>query len=355
MYLGLKEMRRERLRFSLLTGVMVLIALVVFVLAGLANGLSQGNRLAIDQWQAKYVYLNKDANKNISASQLTTAAKNDVKGSKVVPVSLTNTALQKDGKSTKINVSALATNRDAFVMPKVTHGHAVNGKNQVIISKNLKDQGVKIGDQIRLGSNTQLLKVVGSYGQSTYSIAPTLYTDISTLAHIKSVGGVPVTKPLPINALVSKNSKLTSNDHNLQRLPINTFIQNLPGYSAEQTTLNTMIYFLFAMSLAIIGIFMYVLTLQKQSLFGVMKVEGIGTKHILASVVTQATVMSLISVIIGLAVTIVMGNVAPSGMPFALNYGQLGLYGVSLVVASILGSLLSWRTIAHINPVIAIK
>ncbi|HAT54914.1 MAG TPA: ABC transporter permease [Lactobacillus sp.] len=354
MYLGLKEMRYEKLRFSLLTGVMILIALVVFVLAGLADGLSQGNRQAIDQWQAKYVYLNKDANKNISASQLTTDAKKDVKGTDVAAVSTDSTVLRKRGNNTKIDVSAIGTESKAFTMPKIIHGHAITGSNQIIISQNLRDQGIKVGDQIRLGSNTTLLKVVGSYQASTYSIAPTLYTSLGTIANLKAAG-MPVTKPLSINAIVTKTSHLTGTKHNLQRLPINDFIQNLPGYSAEQTTLNTMIYFLFAMSLAIIGIFMYVLTLQKSSLFGVLKVEGIGTRHILASVVTQAAVMSVISVAIGLLVTIGIGSIAPSGMPFALNYPQLGIYAISLILASILGSLLSWRTIAKINPVTAIK
>ena len=354
MYLGLKEMRYEKLRYSLLTGVMVLIALVVFILAGLAGGLSQGNRLAVDQWQAKYVYLNKDANKNIMASQLTTDATNDVKGKQVANIALDSTVVRKIGSNNKIDISALGTANNSFIMPKVTSGHKVQRDNQIIIAQNLKDQGIKIGDKVRLGSNDTKLTVVGSYGKSTYSIAPTMYMNLATLAKIKAAG-TPVTKPLGINAIITKDSQLSGNKHNLQRLPINDFIQNLPGYSAEQTTLNTMIYFLFAMSLAIIGIFMYVLTLQKQSLFGVLKVEGIGTRHILASVVTQAAVMSVISVAIGLLITIGIGAIAPTGMPFALNYPQLGIYAISLILASILGSLLSWRTIAKINPVTAIK
>ncbi len=49
----------------------------------------------------------------------------------------------------------------------------------------------------------------------------------------------------------------------LQLLTIETFIESIPGYSAQNMTLNAMIYFLFLVVAAVVGIFMYVITLQK--------------------------------------------------------------------------------------------
>lgn len=354
MYLGLKEMAHEKLRYALLTGVMLLIALVVFILAGLANGLSQGNRLAVDQWHADNVYLNQQANKSIAGSQLTTDAVKSVKGSDVAPVSVASTVLHKRGSDKKINVASLGTTTKSFLLPTLKHGRNFKANDEAVISANLREQGVKVGDVIRLGQTKQWLKVVGSYGESMYSITPTLYTGLKNVAQLQR-GDAPVSEPLPINAVVAKKSQLRNHDHNLQRLAMPDFINHLPGYTAEQNTLNAMIYFLFAMSLAIIGIFMYVLVLQKQSLFGILKVQGVGTGHILASVVTQAAVMSTLGVVIGLALTALFGAVAPAGMPFALDYPQLLLDAVALILAAVIGALLSWRTIARINPVAAIN
>ena len=133
-----------------------------------------------------------------------------------------------------------------------------------------------------------------------------------------------------------------------------TFINKLPGYSAEQLTLNTMIYFLFAIALAIIGIFMFVLTLQKQALFGVLKVQGIGTPHILAALLTQSVAMALIGIVIGLGITVGLAQIMPAGLPFAINWGQFGLYGLALLAAAVVGALLSWGTVANIDPAVAI-
>ena len=54
---------------------------------------------------------------------------------------------------------------------------------------------------------------------------------------------------------------------------INDFIENLPGYKPQNLTLNFMISFLFVISATVIGIFLYVMTLQKTSLFGILKAQ----------------------------------------------------------------------------------
>ncbi|ETY73409.1 ABC transporter permease [Lactiplantibacillus fabifermentans] len=354
MYLGLKEMRHEKLRYTLLSGVLLLIALVVFMLAGLANGLSNGNRQAIDQWQATDVYLNKAANKTLSASQLKLADKKYISGTKVAPLASLSGTLRTTANHKKTTVSALATSRQSFIMPKVTHGHAINGKDQVIISAALKADGFKIGQKVRIGTTNHAVKIVGTYADSTYEISPTVYTDIATMNRLKAA---PVTSgnQQTIGGFVTKNGHFKTSKHgDLQHLSIATFIEKLPGYSAEQMTLNTMIYFLFVIALAIIGIFMFVLTLQKQPLFGVLKVQGIGTKHILAALLTQSIAMAVIGIVLGLGITVGLAQIMPAGLPFVVNWGQFGLYSLALLAAAVIGALLSWRTVANIDPAVAI-
>ena len=55
---------------------------------------------------------------------------------------------------------------------------------------------------------------------------------------------------------------------------ISDFIEKLPGYSAQNLTLDGMIYFLIVIAAFIIGIFIFVMTLQKTAMFGVLKVQG---------------------------------------------------------------------------------
>ncbi|VDG20011.1 ABC transporter, permease protein (putative) [Lactobacillus plantarum JDM1] [Lactiplantibacillus mudanjiangensis] len=354
MYLGLKEMWHEKLRYTLLSGVLLLIALVVFMLAGLANGLSAGNRQAVDVWQARSVYLNKDANQTLTASQLKLTDRDKLSNQPVAPISVLSGTLRTNKNGLKTSISALATSRNSFLMPKVVSGHAINGKHQLLISAALKEKGFHIGQKVRVGTTNRTVKIVGTYAANTYMIAPTAYTDTSTLNWLKSL---PITtgKRQSVNGFVTKQATFKNKHHGgLEKLSIATFINKIPGYSAEQLTLNTMIYFLFVIALAIIGIFMFVLTLQKKPLFGVLKVQGIGTNHILAALLTQSIAMALIGIILGLGITVGLAQIMPAGLPFAINWPQFGLYGLALLLASVIGALLSWRTVAKIDPVVAL-
>ncbi|MFT8695284.1 MAG: ABC transporter permease [Oenococcus sicerae] len=350
MYLAIKEMLHERLRYSLLTGILALIALVVFVLSGLAMGLSQGNRLAIDDWQASEVYLNKNANKVLAASQLSTSDLKKVQARSKAAVAVYAAVLQ--SKTTKINVSVLATSNKSTIMPRVLHGKQITAVDQVLVSQNLLAQGVKIGQYILLGPDKIATKIVGSYGKSTYSIVPTVYTNLSTMSRIKGQNTNPSNL---INGIVATKSHFSTTQHQgLQKLSIADFINNLPGYTAQQSTLNGMIYFLFFIALAIVGIFMFILTLQKRKLFAVMKVQGISNREILTSILFQAALMSAIAVVISLILTIIMAVSLPSQVPFYFQTSQLLIDGLSLFLAAVIGGLASWPSVKNIDPVISI-
>ena len=71
MFLAIKEIRYSKLRYGLIVGIMFLIAYVVFMLSGLANGLSEEFKKAIDDWDAQEIVLSEDANQVFAASQLT--------------------------------------------------------------------------------------------------------------------------------------------------------------------------------------------------------------------------------------------------------------------------------------------
>ncbi|MBU5864925.1 hypothetical protein JVU88_20015, partial [Vibrio cholerae O1] len=61
MFLAWNEIRRKKLKFGLIIGVLTMISYLLFLLSGLANGLINMNKEGIDKWQADVIVLNKDA------------------------------------------------------------------------------------------------------------------------------------------------------------------------------------------------------------------------------------------------------------------------------------------------------
>ena len=57
MFLAWNEMKKNKLRFTLIVGVLMLVSYLVFFLSGLATGLASLNREAVDKWDATAVVL----------------------------------------------------------------------------------------------------------------------------------------------------------------------------------------------------------------------------------------------------------------------------------------------------------
>ena len=70
-----------------------------------------------------------------------------------------------------------------------------------------------------------------------------------------------------------------------------------------------MIVFLVLIAAVVIGIFIYVLTMQKTAIFGVMKAQGISNTYIARSVIAQTFFLATVGVLTGLILTILSGLV----------------------------------------------
>ncbi|MDQ6107389.1 ABC transporter permease, partial [Staphylococcus epidermidis] len=137
-------------------------------------------------------------------------------------------------------------------------------------------------------------------------------------------------------------------------ISISQFIKNLPGYKAQNLTLNFMIVFLFIISATVIGVFLYVITLQKTHLFGVLKAQGFTNCYLAKMVFAQTFILSLIGTIIGFLLTLLTGTFLPPVVPIHFNLLTMLIYGIVLIIISLLGSLFSVLSIIKINPLKAI-
>ena len=106
MFLAWNEMRRNKTKFGLIIGVLVMISYLLFLLSGLANGLMNMNREAVDLWKADAIVLNKDANQTVAQSSINT---DDVKGKFDKSEGLKQTAvIASDGKTKRMPQSLVS-------------------------------------------------------------------------------------------------------------------------------------------------------------------------------------------------------------------------------------------------------
>ncbi|WP_435967269.1 ABC transporter permease [Staphylococcus aureus] len=348
MFLAWNEIRRNKLKFGLIIGVLTMISYLLFLLSGLANGLINMNKEGIDKWQADAIVLNKDANQTVQQSVFN---KKDIENKYKKQATLKQTGEIVSNGHQKDNVLVFGVEKSSFLVPSLIEGHKATKDNEVLADETLKNKGFKIGDTLSLSQSDEKLHIVGFTESAKYNASPVIFTNDATIAKIN-----PRLTGDKINAVVVRDTNWKDKKLNqeLEAVSINDFIENLPGYKPQNLTLNFMISFLFVISATVIGIFLYVMTLQKTSLFGILKAQGFTNGYLANVVISQTLILALFGTAFGLLLTGVTGAFLPDAVPVKLDVLTLLVFAIVLMIVSVLGSLFSILTIRKIDPLKAI-
>ncbi|HDC5942382.1 TPA: ABC transporter permease [Staphylococcus aureus] len=348
MFLAWNEIRRKKLKFGLIIGVLTMISYLLFLLSGLANGLINMNKEGIDKWQADAIVLNKDANQTVQQSVFN---KKDIENKYKKQATLKQTGEIVSNGHQKDNVLVFGVEKSSFLVPSLIEGHKATKDNEVLADETLKNKGFKIGDTLSLSQSDEKLHIVGFTESAKYNASPVIFTNDATIAKIN-----PRLTGDKINAVVVRDTNWKDKKLNqeLEAVSINDFIENLPGYKPQNLTLNFMISFLFVISATVIGIFLYVMTLQKTSLFGILKAQGFTNGYLANVVISQTLILALFGTAFGLLLTGVTGAFLPDVVPVKFDVLTLLVFAIVLMIVSVLGSLFSILTIRKIDPLKAI-
>ncbi|GBU67461.1 ABC transporter permease [Staphylococcus aureus] len=348
MFLAWNEIRRNKLKFGLIIGVLTMISYLLFLLSGLANGLINMNEEGIDKWQADAIVLNKDANQTVQQSVFN---KKDIENKYKKQATLKQTGEIVSNGHQKDNVLVFGVEKSSFLVPSLIEGHKATKDNEVLADETLKNKGFKIGDTLSLSQSDEKLHIVGFTESAKYNASSVIFTNDATIAKIN-----PRLTGDKINAVVVRDTNWKDKKLNqeLEAVSINDFIENLPGYKPQNLTLNFMISFLFVISATVIGIFLYVMTLQKTSLFGILKAQGFTNGYLANVVISQTVILALFGTAFGLLLTGVTGAFLPDAVPVKFDVLTLLVFAIVLMIVSVLGSLFSILTIRKIDPLKAI-
>lgn len=306
------------------------------------------NKEGIDKWQADAIVLNKDANQTVQQSVFN---KKDIENKYKKQATLKQTGEIVSNGHQKDNILVFGVEKSSFLVPSLIEGHKATKDNEVLADETLKNKGFKIGDTLSLSQSDEKLHIVGFTESAKYNASPVIFTNDATIAKIN-----PRLTGDKINAVVVRDSNWKDKKLNqeLEAVSINDFIENLPGYKPQNLTLNFMISFLFVISATVIGIFLYVMTLQKTSLFGILKAQGFTNGYLANVVISQTLILALFGTAFGLLLTGVTGAFLPDAVPVKFDVLTLLVFAIVLMIVSVLGSLFSILTIRKIDPLKAI-
>ncbi|EGP5165014.1 ABC transporter permease [Enterococcus faecium] len=349
MYLAIKEILHNKLRYSLVLVTVFLISFTVFFMTSLAIGLVRDNRTAADNWDSTGVVLSKYANKNLTASFITEDNYKDKLSDDAVSLGYMFAVTNLKNDDTTVNISIFAQNWNSFIAPKLIEGHYPESKNEVIIDQSMENYNIKMGDQIQLNGSTDEYKVVGITNDSKFFTVPVIYTDLSTYWKLQHTDKTTKT----ISAIVLNNDVDVSGE-GLVQVTEQDMISNIPGYTPEVNVFMGMIIALVVITCLVVGIFIYIIMIQKLGLYGIMRAQGIQSKTIIWSLFCQIFVLSGMGVLMALIGVWAVKFVLPATLFFYPSWLAYSLLGLAIIIMALLGGLISLPKILKIDPIEAI-
>lgn len=359
MKLAWKELRHNKTKFILIESILILMIFMVIFLSGLAGGLARAVSASIENADADYFIISDSSENLITISSLSTDKLEEVAAmteNKVTSLEIQRTTLIPSGTDTKLDVTYFAVDPNSFLMPEITESvkeTETTTTYNIVLNDSFKEDNVKIGDIVEDSSSGLEMTVIGFTKDQMYGHSPVGF--ISTDAYTTMKSEINPSYELKYHTIAVQGSDVKNiNIDGLDIVDKATIVNNIPGYSAEQVTINMILWVLVVISAAILGVFFYVITIQKQKQFGVLKAIGMNMMELTGIIISQVFILAIIGVVIGNLLVFGMSAMLPSSMPFYLNETFALLVSCVFVIISLLCSLISTRRVAKVDPIIII-
>jgi len=376
-YLAVKEVFRNKGRFFLVALVIALITMLVLFIAALGEGLSNANRQYVANLDAQLIVFLEKSDYLINASRLDT---NTVKAIRRVegvadagPIYISNSEIVSLPESLKISMLGVEAERPG--MPPLLEGRYFRGgsaREAVMDLSVVQRTDLKVGDEIEIRSTQgtedefYTLKIVGLVDEQAYSFQPTIFVPASTWELMRpqpdsdlnddtpypNVVAVKLENP---NQLEEMKLGLVNQVSNIEVADIPTTIENIPGYTAQQGTVQTQGVFTLLIGILVIGGFFQIQILQKVPQIGVLKAIGSSNSVVGLAAVIQIIVVTALGVGIGGGLTYLFSLGFPPTIPLEFNGTRSLLAIILLLVIGPLGGMVSIIYAVRIEPLKALR
>ncbi len=377
-YLAFKEILRNRGRYLLFSMVIALITTLVLFIAALAGGLATANRQFIDLLDADLLVYQENVDLQATSSRLgrsdlrrvrrvdgvaeagpigfSTASIVFIDGREPVDVSLVGVEPGKPGDPALLSGSGLRSKRDA----------------QVIIDDELAaERSLKLGDEILIksiqGTDEEFykLEIVGITERRQYFFQPSIIVPLDKWEEIRPQAAAGSgSQELIYNLMAVKldnpeaseemGSLLAAQVEGIEAANKQEAILAIPGYTAQQSTLNTQQGFTLLIGVLVLGGFFQIQTLQKVPQIGMLKAIGSTNRNVASAALIQIVMVTVLGVLIGSMGTYGLYLGLPGNIPIIFSGTSVITAIVLLLFIGPLGGLVSIRLALKIDPLTAI-
>ena len=377
-YLGLKEVWRNKGRFFLFSLVIALIAILVLFTAGLGEGLASANKEYLEKLDAQLLAFQSDTGYSTIESRIEYKKINRIRRTEGVadagPIAFSNVKLVFENGAEPIDASFIGVEPGRPGAPEAVIGEDLRSKRAKVVLIDLsvaKDANVGVGDfitiQVNQGTEEELfdLRVTGITEGQQYFFRPSIFVTLPVWDQYRPKGDPSVGSSQPavnVIAIRAEDSKalgdipaaINAVVDDVETTDIKTAYESTPGFSAQQSTLNTIKGFTFLIGTLVIGGFFQIQTLQKIPQIGMLKAIGTPNPIVATASILQIIFITVFGVLLGGIVTFGLTLAMPSGVPILFTGTSILIAVVSLLFIGPIGGMVSIRMALKVEPLSAL-
>jgi putative ABC transport system permease protein len=376
-HLALKEVWRNRARFLLFSLVIGLITLLILFVAALGEGLGSGNREYLEKLNADLIVYSESAELQAATSRLdraTQRAIGNVEGVRAAgPIGFASGAIPLVGGE-RLNISLIGVEPGLPGEPPSVVGSGLTRRSgdEAIIDRTVAQvAALQVGDRFEVRSIQEdeeefyTLAVVGISDSLKYGIRPSIFAPFVTWDRIRPqavvgnregelnchVMAVQLQDPAQVLAMKALIERQVDRTEAVDRV---TAYENVPGYTEQQTSLNTQRFFALLIGVLVIGGFFQIQTLQKVPQIGMLKAIGTPNPVIAVASLIQIVIVTVVGVIIGAAAAFGLSLGFPPNIPIVFAPTSSALAIGSILAIGPIGGLVSIRYSLGVEPLTAL-
>lgn len=377
-YLGWKEIWRNKGRFFLFSLVIALIAILVLFTAGLGEGLASANKEYLEKLDAQLLVFQADTGFSTVESRIDYRKVQRIRHVAGVadagPVAFSSAKIVMASGAEPLDVSLIGVEPDRPGAPPVVMGENLRGTRArvVVVDQRVADDThVTLGDvlsvKVTQGTNDEVydLRVVGITSGQQYFFRPSIFVSLPvwdmvrpkadpTLSSTRPAVNVVAVRAEHADSVKSLPAAIGAVVDDVETADIKTAYESAPGYVEQQSTLNTIKAFTFLIGALVIGGFFQIQTLQKIPQIGMLKAIGTPNPAVAAAAILQIVFVTVVGVTLGGLVTLGLTLGLPDGVPILFSGTSIAIAVLSLLFIGPLGGMVSIRLALRVEPLSAL-
>ena len=370
MLLGLREIRRAKVRFGLLIGAVGLLVFLIFFQQTLLTNLLGFFTGALENQSGQVVVLGTDARKNLAGSVVTPEqlqAVEQVRGVADSGPLGEGTFTMRPAKAKEVDGILFGYRLGGPGEPtKLSAGRLPSSDNEGVASAIDRDNGFDLGDTVEIvpgatGTDPLRIRIVGLADDSRFSVQPVVFVSFPTYEAARRVANPSAAdKPVFASAALAQPAagitpaelarRINRAVPGVEALDRSAAVEASPGVQPVRQSFSIILLLTFLVVTLVTGFFFLILTVQKQAALTLLRAVGAPRWFLVRALLVQVVIVIIGGLAVGTGLLLLASAGSSPTFPIEIDPRLIATSGLIVLGLALVASLVAVRRVIRLDP-----